>query len=174
MICSLLAYDADGNVIATLDHVVARDDQGHAIGLIDFAAHEAAGGHLTDVWQVEHAAGSGTWPEWLSMRAHDFRVEVGPDKRIAALVHKTSGHRRERAAIEAAIEQRMAATRADWEAHQPVGPNGTAVAAGDPPPTDIRDLVGGPDRPLVLDEEGRTVGRTVVSGTPAHLPVVKR
>ena len=44
MLKSLLAYDSDGNVIATLDNVVVRDPDGNVTGLIDFAAHEDAGG----------------------------------------------------------------------------------------------------------------------------------
>ena len=135
----LVAYDGAGNVIATLDHVVARDDKGEVAGLVDFAVHEENGGEHTDIWSVDGAAGSKVWPEWLGARAHDFRVELnGPPghKRIAALIHKTSGRRRERAAIEAAIERRRAGT-----------PKGQ--------PLDLRDIVGGPDRPLPLDDEGR-------------------
>jgi hypothetical protein len=135
MLASLLAYDADGNVIATLDSLVACDDAGDVVGLIDFAAHEAAGGKLRDVWNVAGAKGSGTWPEWLGAR-HDFTVELDKGKRIAALVHKKSGHRRERATIEAQIADR--------------------IKAADGQPADIRDLVGGPGRPLVLDTDGKT------------------
>jgi hypothetical protein len=153
VICSLLAYDAAGNVIGTLDFMVHRNDDGEADGLIDFAAHEAAGGKLTDVWKVGNATGSGTWPEWLGSRAHDFTVELGPGKRITALVHRDSGHRRERVVLEAAIAFRI------------------AEAAGEP--ADIRDLVGGPTAPLVLDDAGRTIGRSPQpAGSPAHLPVI--
>lgn len=151
---SLLAYDADGNVLATLDYVAARGEEGKVIGLVDFAAHEEAGGELTDVWKVEGAAGSKTWPEFLGSRAHEFRVEkAGPPgaKRIVALVHKTSGRRRERDTIEAAIEKRV-------------------KAAGDEP-ADLRDLVGGPGKPLVLDEQGRTRRREPV--TRPNLPVIR-
>jgi hypothetical protein len=143
----LLAYDTDGNVVATLGHMVARNDAGDVIGLVDFDAHEAAGGKLRDIWNVEGAVGSATWPEWLGGAAHDFRVELD-GKRIAALVHKTSGHRRERAAIEAAIADRI---------------------AGDQP-ADIQDLVGGPTRPLTLDDKGQTAPRP--AGTPKHLPLI--
>ena len=141
MLSMLIAYDAAGDVMGTLDHMVARDDGGDAVGLVDFAAHEQAGGALTDVWNVQGAAGSATWPEWLGARAHDFTVELD-GARIAALVHKASGYRRERAAIEAAIAQRIAAA------------NGQ--------PADIRDIVGGPDRPLILDDGGRTAPRVPV------------
>ena len=138
MLCCLLAYDASGNVVATLDHLVARDDAGNVAGLVDFSAYEAAGREMTEVWNVGGAVGSKVWPEWLGARAHEFRVELeGPPgrKSIAALVHRTSGHRRERADIESVIAGRMS-------------------AAADAP-ADIRDVVGGPDRPLRLDEDGR-------------------
>lgn len=158
MICCLLAYDTDGNVVATLDHMVARDEAGDVVGLIDFAVHEAAGGEHTDIWRLSHSdhvvKGSKVWPEWLGIRAHDFRVELeGPPggKRIAALVHRTSGHRRERAAIDAAIAA--------------VEPDQTGAR-------DIRHIVGGPIRHLVLDAEGRTIGAGTTTGTPAHLPLV--
>lgn len=130
MIGSLLAYDSDGNVVATLDYLVARDDAGKVVGLHNFEAHELAGGKLRSFWTVEGAVGSGTWPEWLGSQAHGFRVER-QGKRITALVHGVSGHRRERAAIEAAI----AAVEPDA--------NGAR---------DIRHLVGGPSHPLQLDE----------------------
>lgn len=138
MLGMLLAYDAAGNVVATLDHLVVRDDDGMAKGLWDFTAHEAAGRAHTDIWTVSNAAGSKVWPEWLGASAHEFRVELdGPPgrKHISALVHKVSGHRRERAVIEGRIAARMA-------------------AAGDGP-ADLRDIVGGPDRPLRLEEDGR-------------------
>ena len=151
MLTMLLAYDATGNVIATLDYMTARNDEGDVVGLVDFAAHEEAGGKLRDVWNVAGAAGSATWPEWLGGRAHDFTVELD-GTRIRALVHKAGGHRRERAAIEAAIVERIAAANGE--------------------PADIRDIVGGPDRPLILDDEGRSHQRTLTSGTPKNLPLV--
>ncbi|GAC1673877.1 MAG: hypothetical protein NVS9B8_16500 [Candidatus Limnocylindrales bacterium] len=156
---SLIAYDASGNIVATLDHGVAYDAAGHAVGLIDFGAHEANGGEHTDIWTVSNATGSKVWPEWLSGAAHDFRVELaGPPgaKHISALIHKTSGHRRERAVIEAAI----AAVVPD--------------AAG---ARDIRHIVGGPTRPLHLDDDGTTIGPDhpkAPKGTPAHLPLIGR
>jgi hypothetical protein len=153
MISALLAYDAAGNVIDTLDQMVALDRDGHATGLIDFDHNEVAGVKLRDIWLHSAAAGSSTWPEWLSGQAYSFRVELGPDKRISALVHKTSGHRRERAAVHAAITA--------------VQPDATGAR-------DIRHLVGGPGRPLLLDEGGRTLGRPKSSGTPAHLVLIGR
>jgi len=149
----LIAYGGNGDIVATLDHVGARNENGEVIGLVDFAAQEAAG-ELTDVWRVENAAGSGTWPEWLGSRAHDFSVERA-NGRISALVHKASGHRRERDTIEAAIAERIRA----------------AKEAGEKA-TDLRDLVGGPDRPLLLDEEGRTKERE--PGQRTTLPIIGR
>jgi hypothetical protein len=149
----LLAYDADGNVCATLDYVVRYADDGTPLGLVDFAAHEDAGGEMTDVWNVSDAKGSKVWPEWLGGAAHDFTVELdGPPgrRRIATLVHKVSGMRRERTQIEARIAERIVA------------------AAGEP--ADIRNLVGGPDRPLQLDDEGKTKER-VANARPV-LPLV--
>jgi hypothetical protein len=161
----LLAYNASGDVIATLDYLVSYDPDGTPIGLVDFEAHEAAGGELLDVWnvhgeQIENgvgvpwaAAGSKTWPEWIGSKAHEFRVElVGPpgNKRIAALVHKVSGFRRVRSVVEANVAGR--------------------VAAYGPAPADIRDLVGGPARPLDLDDDGRTKIRYGASGL--NLPVL--
>jgi hypothetical protein len=149
----LLAYGAAGDVVQTLSYVVQYDADMVPLGLVDFGAHEEAGGENTDIFVTSNAVGSKVWPEWIGGRAHDFRVElVGPPgrKRIAALVHKASGFRRERAAIEAAIQSRISA------------------AAG--APADIRDLVGGPDRPLVLDDNGRNVAR-VATARP-DLPLV--
>ncbi len=131
MIGSLLAYDVNGDIIATLDHLVARDAGGNVLGLVDFSAIEEAGRELTEVWTVSGAVGSKVWPEWLGGRAHAYRVELEGEpgrKRIAALVHRDTAERRERAAIEAAIAERIA-------------------AAGEGP-VDLRDIVGGPDRPL--------------------------
>jgi hypothetical protein len=206
---SLLAYDADGSVIATLDYLVARDDAGNVTGLVDFAAHETAGGEHTDIWRVgggvpaaeeegeavpisSHstvtissgpetpyvpgtawsAKGSKCWPEWLGSAAHVFRVELEGEpgrKRIAALVRRSrpagtrdergrflpavaGGHRRERAAIEAAIA-----------AVEPV--NGAR---------DIRHIVGGPGKPLALDADGKTAAPLAATGTPKHLPLIGR
>lgn len=147
----LIAYDAVGNVVATLEHMVAKDDEGRVIGLVDFAAHEAAGGRLSDIWQVSNAIGSGTWPEWLGPAAHGFTVVLAADARIAQLVHKTSGFRRVRAQVEAAIAA--------------VPPDANGVR-------DIRAIVGGPGRPLTLDNRGRTIAAAATAGTPAHLPLV--
>lgn len=152
----LLAYDDDGNVIATLSHCVVYDpDTGEPLGLVDFMAHEAAGGEHADIWQVHgeiretdhpekppktwRAKGSKAWPEHLGGAAQMFKVELdGPagGKNIEALVHRESGHRRERAALEQRVSARVAA-KAGAE------------------PANITDIVGGPDRPLLLDDSGR-------------------
>ena len=155
MLTMLIAYDVDGNVIATGDYMVTKNADGKVTGLIDFAAHEEAGGKLRDIWDVAGAAGSATWPEWLGGGAHDFKVEL--DKRhnlpLRALVHKDSGHRRERVAVEAAIAKRIEKAKGE--------------------PADIRDLVGGPNAHLRLDAKGKTLGRAKQGGgTPAHLPVI--
>jgi hypothetical protein len=149
MIGSLIAYNAAGEIIGTLGHLVQYAENGTPLGLVDFAAHEEAGGKLRDVWTVSDAIGSGTWPEWLGAGAHNFRVEL-VGKQIIALVHRTSGQRRERATIEAAIAKR--------------------ILEAEGKPADIRDLVGGPDRPLALDDEGRTTTRPTV--TRPDLPLV--
>jgi len=138
----LLAYDAAGNVVATLSHVVRYDDDGSPLGLVDFMAHEEAGGEHTAIWVASGAVGSKVWPEWLGARAHAFLVELtGPPgrKRISALIHRTSGYRRERDDVDAAIAARAG-----------------AAARG---PVDLRDVVGGPDRPIALDDDGRTSPR---------------
>jgi len=159
----ILYFDAEGTIIATLD-VCGLPDAGNGPRIADFASHEANGGRLrdfgdlswTDAEGVHHATGAGAWPEWIGgAQAAEFRVEMDPHPaparaRILALVHRTSGHRRERAAIEAAIDA--------------VVPNADGAK-------DIRHLVGGPDRPLALDSEGRT-GAHKIGGTPAHLPLM--
>jgi hypothetical protein len=155
MLRQLIAWDADGNVVGTLDYMVMRDEDGKVIGLIDFGAHEEAGGRLRDIVEISNAVGAGTWPEWLGGRAHGFKVELDPAPqgqraKIVGLVHKESGHRRDRAAIEAEIEKRVKAAKGK--------------------PADLRDLVGGPQKPLLLDDQGRTRPR-VVSARP-QLPYV--
>jgi hypothetical protein len=154
MLSMLIAYDDNGNVVATLDYMVSMDAEGNVIGLVDFDAQEKAG-EMTEVWNVEGAKGSKVWPEWLGSRAHDFRVELeGPpgQKRIASLIHKQSGHRRERSVIESAIAEKIASA------------NGK--------PADIRDIVGGPNKPLRIGDDGKVLARQQTS--PPRLPVVSR
>jgi hypothetical protein len=196
MLGMLLAYDADGNVIATNDQLIQHDAGGTVIGLIDVEAYERAGGELLDAWQVKGAAGAGTWPEWLAGQAHTFQVELepgwsrsSPDRsphRIRALVHRDSGHRRERAALEGEIARRVQEKRDEAEARAAElraalphrDEHGRFVAMPhivvEPEPADIRDLVGGPGRPLRLTSEGRTdlwVPPAPIEGR-GHLPVV--
>ena len=80
-------------------------------------------------------------------------MEQGADGKIAALIHKVGGIRRDRAAIEQAIAS-------------------APLLDGVP---DLRAILGGPGMPLVLDDEGRTIGRSPQpSGTPTHLPIFGR
>lgn len=145
MLGMLLAYDAGGNVIATQDQNVLVDEHGRGIALLDYESYESAGLKLRDVWLVDGATGSGSWPEWLGSQALSFRVELS-GRRIVALVHRQSGFRRQRSDVEAGIEE--------------------APTVGGA--RDIRAIVGGPQRPLTLDREGRTVLRTR-SGSPPKL-----
>lgn len=166
----LLAYDADGNIVATRDFQVQYDPVTlMPLGLVDYLAVEAAGLDLSPtLWTVEtvdwvdhpngpravirpRVKGSKVWPEWLGGRAHQFRVELEGDpgkKRIGALVHRASGHRRVRAEIEATVlEARLSALE-------------VAARLGLPPEkfrVDVSRLVGRPDVPLSLDDEGRRV-----------------
>lgn len=225
----LIAFDENDIAFETLESCHFLDEQGHAVDLIDFEAHELAGGQLTDIWFVEQdqpaiegqappagwsvcaggwvhghvegspitpepcpggewrkpAAGSGTWPQWLDARGWKAERSGPPgQRRITALIHPTSGFRRERAAIEGEIERRLAEKRA--EADQRTATLRASFlrlrdAAGrfisrqliviEPEPADLRDLLGGPDAPLVLDGEGRTLPRPQWSGSPPHLPV---
>lgn len=152
----LICYDAEGNVTSTLEQLVVRDpDTGRAIGIVDFLAHEAQGGKFRvgpdrpDGYVNDpRAIGSGAWPEWLGSRAAEFKVEVH-DGRITRLRHADSGHVRDRAKIEKAIRDRINAANGE--------------------PADIRDLVGGPQKPLELDGAGRTVTRH-----PPRLPQGRR
>lgn len=155
MLGSLLAYDSNGVVIATLSHMVSQDENGNVTGLVDFEQHEINGDELTDIWKVDSAVGSKTWPEWLGSRAHEFKVELdGPPgrKRIKALIHvgrpeitddsgviapavPGSGHRRERSNIEKAIQDR--------------------IKNSNEPAVYIGDILGGPEKPITLDSEGK-------------------
>lgn len=54
----MIAYDAAGSVVATLDQLVEFDDTGHALRRIDFEARESTGGKLRDLWDVERAVRS--------------------------------------------------------------------------------------------------------------------
>jgi hypothetical protein len=135
----LLAYDDDGNVIAWLDYMVIYDEtpERNPIGLADFLGHEEQGKpfELADggVWHVEGAAGSKPWPEYLAGSVMQMRVEKEGkpgSRRIAALVHRKTRKRRDRAKIEARIERVMK----------------RAAKRGEP--ADLRAIVGGPTRPV--------------------------
>lgn len=146
-------YDDAGNVIGTLDTLVARSADNQVVGLVDFEAEELAGRRMREVvgtmgWfssvdgVTHYASGAGSWPEWIDGAAA-FRVELDPAPaparaRIVALVHRRSGYRRERATIEAAI----AAVAPDRR---------TGIK-------DLRAITGGPTHPLLLDANGRTIG----------------
>jgi hypothetical protein len=189
MLQSIIFWDASGQVVGWIDSMNAYDDDHNVIGKVDFEAHELAGGRLRDIKHVEDAVGGGTWLEWLGGSAYDFTVELDPNPfparaRITALVHKKSGHRRVRADIEAAITERInekkaAAKKAGDEIRRDLkrrGLDDEMVALVEDPasePADLRDLLGGPNRPLLLDEEGRTRPRPAKSRRPA-LPVVRR
>jgi hypothetical protein len=161
----------------------------------DFEEMELAGEEFTDVWIVEKwpgeygvgtpqpARGSKSWPEWID-RTTDFRVRLeGPPgrKRIAALVHMRSGHRRERRAIDEAIAGRIRAAQDAAIANGPLlrelyvdagvvsSEEAHEIPDPDPDPVDLRDILGGPTRPLSLDDDGRTVGRGPVTEDLASL-----
>lgn len=164
----LLAYNAGGEVVGTLDYLVARDATGKVLGLYDFAAHELAGGKLRDFWTYSQgqAIGSGTWPEFLGHRAHDFLVEL-EGKRIVRLKH-LSGHVRHRERIDGAIRDAHEAAIAQIrkEAKLRKGLDVEIMA----PIVDLRAIVGGPNKPLELDEDGRTRPKRDAEGTlPVHV-----
>lgn len=153
-----IAWDAGGDVIAVLETLVVHDEEGQLLGVVDIAELERSGGEMIEAWRVEGAAGSGSWPEWIGGRALEFRVELEPGwthaavdperpHRVRALVHKGSGHRRERGAIEGAAAQVKPDRRAD-----------------------LRRITGGTDRPLRLDDRGRTVRAGELP--PRRLPVL--
>ena len=121
------------------------DDE--ALAVADFAAHEASGKPLRAYGVNGTALGAATWPEWLThsdLAQMYLELEPGWDRMtdprsrpahaLRALIHRDTGQRRERTHIEAAVGRRVA-------------------AAGDGA-ADIRDLVGGPDRPLHLTQGG--------------------
>jgi len=156
----LLAYNAAGEVIATLDCLVLYDAKGRVRGLVDFEAHERAGRALTAVWNVQGAVGSGTWPEWLGARAHDFSVELasaGVRPKIAALVHRTSGKRRMRSSVERRVIE---------AANRPPDPDDLfAVLKA------LEAAIGSPSRPLLLDDAGELL-EPVALIEPPDLPLV--
>jgi len=97
-VACLIAWNENGDIVATLDGLYEGPKA------VDVEAREAAGVRLKTFWNVSGAVASGSWPEHLGVLAHDFRVEVGPDGRIAALVHRDTGVRRTRSAVTAALD----------------------------------------------------------------------
>jgi hypothetical protein len=126
MIGCLLAYDAGGAVIASLEWLMVPDGKGGFAGPVDFEAHEAGGGRLRECWDVADASGSCFWPEFLGSRATEYRIELAGG-RASALVHRVSGERRDRTDLERRIRE------------APVRSDGSR---------DLRSVVGGPDRPV--------------------------
>lgn len=184
MICMAIAWDSSGRIVQKVDWFVRYDAQGVPIELVDFEEREEIGS-LLDIWQpVAHAAGVGTWPEWLNGEQMDqFEVDLAPAgvHRVRELVHvgrgpkfngetilpavPGSGFRRRRATIKAVIAERVAVRQAEANAiraslPQLRDPDGRFLPRPEvlPEPADIRDLVGGPDHPLVLDDTGRRPG----------------
>ena len=163
----VLYYDpASGEVAGVIDYQLAVDDDGNTTGIIDFEQME-----LDDLAPADFGMGvsrsgdptvfeSGFWPEWIGGQAQHFVVEWQPPAagkrrpRITALRHRVSGHRRVRAQIEAARQARWDAT-----------PKGQAV--------DMRDLIGTPTRPLVLDDTGRTKARPVTPPSTPRPPLLQ-
>lgn len=150
----LVAYDADGNIIAETQYQSVIDPEtGENLGLVDFATLEEAGvafrgsGEHVNVWEVPGAVGSAVWPQYLGAAARKFRVELDENKRIKALIHRPSGVRRTREVIERQINERVTKTL-DGGTHHMGYPIVKAVAV------DISDLVGGPDRALEVTPTG--------------------
>lgn len=147
----LLAYNEDGDVVATLDYLVSYDpDTGDALGLVDFEAVEEAGRPLTDVWEASDAVGSGTWPEWIGTAAHDFKVTRSGGK-IIRLTHRKSKAKRSRAEVKKAIA--------------------AAIRESEGPPN-ITAIVGSPVQSLMLDADGQPAIREKARRT--DLPLVRR
>lgn len=148
----LLGYDRSGGIVTALDFLVWPDGEG-GYGLVDLAEAEASGMRLRHLWDVSGASGSCHWPEHLGERVHEFRVELDRSRSHPAvrLVHRGSGHVRERAAIEAAAEQAQAL---------PADLREAALAA----------VLGHPLRPLDLDPDGRTRAQPDRDPEPAAPP----
>lgn len=88
----LIAYDAGGRVIATLEQVWNGTEP------VDLEAHEEQGLPLLDYWRVSGATGSGTWPQTMTGLDERWMVELdaGEPLRIRALINTETGHRLER------------------------------------------------------------------------------
>lgn len=86
----LIAWNENGDIIATLDGLFEGTQA------VDLEEREAAGVRLRTFWNVAGAVASGTWPENIGAEAAQYRVERGADGRVAALIHRETGGRRER------------------------------------------------------------------------------
>ncbi len=153
----LLAYDRNGSVMATLDFLVLPDEDG-VPQVVDFASLEESGGKLRACWDVSGAAGSTYWPEYLGVRAHEFRVRVDErfNKRARFLEHRRSGVKREREEVDRAIERTIGRT--------PPGRDGLRRVS-------LQEVRGSPQRPLSLDKDGHTrVPEVVPQDVPLHRP----
>lgn len=138
----LIAYDRSGNVIAVIEDLVLPDEDG-VMRSVDVEATEADDVKLRDLWEVSGASGSTTWPEHLGPRFLEFRVHI--DKRFnlrgRRLIHRGSGHARDRDAIEEAVVRRVEETEVT---------RGRRVV-------DVRPVLGDSAHPLALDDDGRDV-----------------
>ena len=162
----LVFYDpATGIPHAQIDHLVASDEDGKPLGLVDFESLELQDidpkdyGIRTEITVKNGPSDPGTtlviesgfWPDWLGGTVHDFLVETevpaGKTRpRITALRHSISGYRRVRADIE--------------RLHQAAF---DAIPAGQV--IDLRSIKGSPSRPLQLDAQGRNA--------PTAMPVTR-
>jgi hypothetical protein len=175
MLGMLLAYDDEGRVIATLDFLVFMNEQGDPVGLVDFEAAEAAGMELTDIWNVQGAHGSGSWPEWLGSKAQEFKVirDRGRMPQIAGLEHVGSREGVDSAGRRIPATPARGYVRRREDVERKIAKK---IQEAKGQPADIRDVVGGPERPLLLDDEGNATVRptakrpnlpvTVVDMTP--------
>ncbi len=104
----LIVYHADGTIWGAFPPLQRYSPEGKPTELVDWEAREAAGLGVTELLTVTTPGdaanppikGAKHWPEATVPDLREHRVELAGKaghKRIAALVHKTSGHRRERA-----------------------------------------------------------------------------
>ena len=149
-----IAYDRAGNIVASMDHLAIPDETGRVYA-VDLIGCERAGVKLRDLWFVSGASGSTTWPEYLGERFHEFRVELDPTHPLRGrrLVHRRSGHVRDRESIELDIDRRKQAQKR----------SGRRVL-------DLRDFLGDAVHPLLLDDDGRT--RTDADAHPPGRAIV--
>lgn len=151
----LIAYDRSGNITTVLEFLVLPDGEG-GYGLVDLEETERSGLRLRGLWEVSGASGSAHWPEHLGERFHEFRVER--DRRFALparrLVHRRSGHVRDRAAIEAAVQEAKG---------RPLRERAAA----------LRAAIGHEFAPLELDDTGRTRAKVERDAEPRGGPPLR-